>query len=329
MSLITLGLTMIFLSIVYLFVKRRYFSLRQSLPGIDPHLFFGNILQTRCLHDESYINIQSKLKQSFGDVYQYWLGPYHYYVFNKVEHAEHIFKNRTIYDLPSLTFGLQFPSGLVSIKGSDYQRHARVILPMFRKSKVQHHFQIILNATDKLIDQWLIQLDQNRPILNRDIGQQSKRLLLQIISASAFDYDLLSSSSTDKSIEIDRLAEALNIFTSMYDSLVKLTGIPTIFLHIYMKLNKEYQSAVEILRAYVTDIIERACKQLQRNDELYLRERFVIYRMIDAWLLNKESLDRRTSDKSDKGSIVSMPSFSSKTNTSVFHVRLDFSRVGR
>ena len=198
MCWITLSLAFLVMLVLYLYYRKTYFTLRQSLPGMSPHFLLGNVLQTRCLNGESYINVQAKLKAMYGDIYQYWLGPYHYYVFNKAEHAEHVFTHKVIYDLPALTFGQQFPLGLVSIRGVDYRRHVRLILPMFKKTNVIHHIDVIIECTDRWIQRWKDEAKKSKMTLfNKNISEESKILLLDIISLVAFNYDLNSSATLE------------------------------------------------------------------------------------------------------------------------------------
>ncbi|CAF1629563.1 unnamed protein product, partial [Didymodactylos carnosus] len=160
----------------------------------------GNLLQTGCLNGESYINIQAKLKKKYGDIYQYWLGPYRYYVFNNAEHAQHVFNHKHIYDLPS----------------APYRKHARIILPIFRKANVVQHLNIIIDCTDKLIHLWRNQNEQQENKLNTNIIQQSKNLLLDIISLVAFHYDLEAIEGNNQHYDSEELINAMNIFTDAY-----------------------------------------------------------------------------------------------------------------
>ena len=70
---ITAVIVVLFIIILYHYVKYVYFTLRGPIPGIPPQFPFGNLLQTGIiLGDESLANVLLNLKIKFGDVFQYW-----------------------------------------------------------------------------------------------------------------------------------------------------------------------------------------------------------------------------------------------------------------
>jgi hypothetical protein len=104
-------------------IKQRYFKLRDNVPGLEPQLFIGNLWQTDVISGESFYNVWLKMHRIYGDIYQYWIGFNHFYVFNKLDHAIHI-----LYECDSkyertetalLMFRSFQPNGLETIKGKD------------------------------------------------------------------------------------------------------------------------------------------------------------------------------------------------------------------
>lgn len=116
-----LFLCLVLIICAYAYLKRTYFTLRPGIPGIPPQLFFGNLLQTGVLTNRTtLIDVFAQLKDRFGDIFQIWLGPGHYFVVNEINDVQHIFNDRNIYDQGDIFIrqvsGL-FPDGLICIKG--------------------------------------------------------------------------------------------------------------------------------------------------------------------------------------------------------------------
>jgi hypothetical protein len=82
-----------------LYIKIKYFTLRGPLPGLSPHLFFGNLIQSGLLRGKtSFPQVLLAFKNRFGDVYQFWLGTTHVVVVSGADDVKHIFTHRKIYE---------------------------------------------------------------------------------------------------------------------------------------------------------------------------------------------------------------------------------------
>ncbi|CAF3963961.1 unnamed protein product [Rotaria sp. Silwood1] len=74
----------------------------------------------------------------YGDIFQFWIGANHYYVFCRPHHAQQIYGDRNIFDRPIIrtkTFGLIAGNTLTTFIGTEYKRRAKIVLPMLRKNK--------------------------------------------------------------------------------------------------------------------------------------------------------------------------------------------------
>ncbi|CAF3638015.1 unnamed protein product [Rotaria sp. Silwood2] len=77
----------IIISAIYLYIKWKYYTLRDPVPGLKPEFLFGNLRQlgifgpNRQLID-SYDYAAEKMQIKFGDIFQIWIGAFHSYVFN-------------------------------------------------------------------------------------------------------------------------------------------------------------------------------------------------------------------------------------------------------
>jgi hypothetical protein len=99
MILFTLVILLLFLTVLCYYIKRAYFTLHGPIPGIPPQFLFGNLLQTGVIRQNVPFNlIFLDLKEKFGDIFQYWLGPTRLILVNRLEDVQHIFGHRQIYD---------------------------------------------------------------------------------------------------------------------------------------------------------------------------------------------------------------------------------------
>lgn len=92
-------LLVVFVVFLLLYVKLRYFTLRGSVPGRSPHLFFGNLIQSGLLFGKkSAPEVYISFKEHFGDIYQYWVGFIRFVVVHDIDDIQYIFTHRNIYD---------------------------------------------------------------------------------------------------------------------------------------------------------------------------------------------------------------------------------------
>jgi hypothetical protein len=116
----------------FFYAKLKYFTLRGPIPGISPHFLVGNLLQSGLLLRNASIPLTfEKLKNRFGDIFQFWLGPSRLIVLSGLEDIQHVFTNRHIYDQGDLfvhKFGLLFPDGLICTRGKLYKCISIILL---------------------------------------------------------------------------------------------------------------------------------------------------------------------------------------------------------
>ena len=109
------------LLLFYIYVKVKYFTLRSNIPGISPHIFFGNLIQSGILlNGKTTAEIFPLFKRRFGNIFSFWLGSTQVIVVSGIGDLEHIFKNRHIYELGDIysdKLGCIFPDSLMGIKG--------------------------------------------------------------------------------------------------------------------------------------------------------------------------------------------------------------------
>jgi len=112
------------LLLAYIYVKLKYYTLRGPIPGLSPHVLFGNLIQSAIIFNgATTADVFPLFKHRFGNIFQFWLGPTRMIVISSVGDVQHIFTNRHIYDLGDMyvqKFGILFPNTLMCIKGQFY-----------------------------------------------------------------------------------------------------------------------------------------------------------------------------------------------------------------
>lgn len=121
-------ISMLFILIFFLLVllvismKMKYFTLRGPIPGRSPQLFVGNLIQFGMMFDEiSLAQALIRMKNEFGDVFQYWIGPARFIAVNNINDVQYIYNHRQIYDhsdFLSKNLSVVFPDSLGTCRGS-------------------------------------------------------------------------------------------------------------------------------------------------------------------------------------------------------------------
>ncbi|CAF0797039.1 unnamed protein product [Adineta ricciae] len=162
-------------------------SLNLYLSGIKPQWLISNLKNTGVSTGEVTLHeVLAKLKETFGDAFLFWLGPYPSIILSRIEYVQHVLTDRHTYDQATSTassFGTLFPSGLITLRGETWKRHARFILPMFKRAKILPYFnKKIVNCIDRLVDEQFVKHDGE---IHRVLVVQYQNVLLNVI---AFDY---------------------------------------------------------------------------------------------------------------------------------------------
>ncbi|CAF1364170.1 unnamed protein product [Adineta steineri] len=160
--LILLIFSVIILLIVY--IKNKYFTLRDHILGLSPHFLFGNVIQSGFVYGRSRAQIFKEYKQRYGDIFQFFFGPIRLIVVSNITDIQHIFTHRNIYEQGYLfteQFSVLFPSGFITLTGSKHKRHAAIAMPLFRRARIIDNFDLIVDCTDKLLSNWRISSSQH------------------------------------------------------------------------------------------------------------------------------------------------------------------------
>lgn len=108
-----------FFSLLF-YLKRKYFTLHGTIPGLSPQFLFGNLLQSGFFNGQLPPQILSTFKQRFGDVFQFWFGPSRFIIVSHIADVEHIFTHRSIYEQGNIfieKFSVSYSNSLISTTG--------------------------------------------------------------------------------------------------------------------------------------------------------------------------------------------------------------------
>jgi hypothetical protein len=95
-------LVVILLTIIFVYIKLKYFTLYGPIPGKSPHFLFGNILQTGLARGRYFGDISKELQDKYGDIFQIWFGRLHLICICDPNDVQHIFTHRHIYEKSNL-----------------------------------------------------------------------------------------------------------------------------------------------------------------------------------------------------------------------------------
>jgi cytochrome P450 len=254
-------LLIIFVITVYYYYKFYCTAVKNDtrVPGPKPEWFFGNLRNTGVTSGRTLHEVFKIFQRKYGDSFSLWLGPYYTIVISSLENVQHVLKDRQTYDISTnttKTFGVLFPNGLIALRGDDWKRHARFMLPMFKRAKVLPYLDTISTCIDRFIDERFVERDRQ---IHSDLVVQCQNFLLNIIALIAFDYDLGSSTQTG---EFD-LRKAFNDFVNYGSQFILLTGIPIWLGKLILAVNWKYQRALRIMKHYVMNIITEEQKRQQ------------------------------------------------------------------
>lgn len=127
---------LIIIAIVLLifYLKQKYFTFHDSIPGLKPQFLFGNLLQSGFFNGESPPHILVKFKKCFGDTFQFWFGPSRFIIINNIIDIEHIFTHRNIYDQGDIfieKFSVSYSQSLISTKGLSVWIFCSIIISIY------------------------------------------------------------------------------------------------------------------------------------------------------------------------------------------------------
>ena len=291
-----LGLLLLLLVVYLVYVKRKYFTLRGSIPGSPPWFLLGNLIETgQLLRGVSFSEALTTFKHRFGDIYQIWMGPTRLIVVGNINDVQHIFSHRNIYEQGSAYLeraSILFPNGLLCIQGAAFKRHAAVTMPLFRRAKIISNFDLVLEYTDRLLNIWRTCPPE---MIHTNIVQRTQNLLLAIFGFIGFDYDLETLNENGRE-STNELTKALYYMLSMFEMMF---FSPRLLSVIFTKVSPRYRQARATIEKYVHQIIDKELQETaQSRGE---RKRTCLIASLVASLQVDEQQEARKHEEERKG----------------------------
>jgi hypothetical protein len=181
--------------------------------------------------------------------------------------------------------------------GSKYKRHASLASPLFRRNKIIPNFDLILDCTDKLLDNWRLAPPNH---IHLDIPQQCRNLLLAIFGLIAFDYDLETLNNNAQ----NELTQALKDFLG---SIELVFILPKILSFLYLKLSPRHRRARATIERHIYRMVDH---ELTENPETIAeRKRTSLIASFISALQKDEKLEMTKKEEDKKGGIYFILSF--------------------
>ena len=277
------GIILLLLLLGYVYLKRPYTQGPSGLSSQEPQFFFGNLINSGLLTGKStFHEIMQRYQRQYGDKFVFWFGSTPCITFCLSEHAQAILANRQAFDQSPLflpNFDLLCPHGIFMPTGPKWKRHIRVMLPMFKKAKVIHHLDTIVECTDRLIEKHFRDGD-----IHRDLLTQCRSLTMNIIGWIGFDYDF------DRDLD-SSLKNAFQTFTSQATLLMVIPWMPRWSIRLYLKMNWKYQHAHRLIRQLTEKIVEQEQENRVTNENE--RPKNLIASLVSS--LNEQANDEQIS----------------------------------
>lgn len=91
-------LVFLLLTLAFVYVKLKYFTLYGPIPGKPPQFLVGNLLQTGLARGKYLGDVARDLQATYGDTFQVWLSVLHVISVCHPDDVQHIFAHRHIYE---------------------------------------------------------------------------------------------------------------------------------------------------------------------------------------------------------------------------------------
>lgn len=255
------GLLVLTIILVYIYLKRRFTLTNYGLPDTKPQILFGNLLNSGLLTGKiTFHEVMHNYQRQYGDKFIYWFGSYPCPIFCLPEHAQTIFTDRYRFEQSPLflpNFDLICPSNITVLTGTRWKRHARIMLPVFKRTKVIQHLDTIIECTDRFIDRYL-----NENEIHTNLVDHCQTLTMNIIGFVGFDYDFENYANSQSKIVVKE-------FVSYGANLMLIPWIPRWMIKIYLKFNWKFQRINRQMR----ELMEKIVEQEQNNQDTIEKQR--------------------------------------------------------
>jgi hypothetical protein len=163
-----------------------------------------------------------------------------------------------------------------------------------------NNLDLIIDCTDKLLDQWRSTTDRDPNHIHVNIVDQCQNLSLAIFGFIGFDYDLqtLAGTSVTKN---NKLRKALSDFLKIF---LFTIPIPTLISRMYLKICPQYRQTMITISDYLKQIIEQ--EQRKTSEEITERKRTSLIASLVDSLQEDEKAEAMKPEQEKKGKYFSV-----------------------
>lgn len=280
--LLLVGLLVVALTLIYFYLKRRFVIVGRGVPGTEPQVLVGNLFNSGLLSGKvSFHEIMDDYQRRYGDKFVFWFGSSPNFVFCLPEHARAIFSDRQRFEQSPLflpNFDLICPANITILTGDRYKRHARIMLPVFKRAKVIQHIETITECADRFIDKYLKENE-----VHTNLVDSCQVLTTNVIGFIGFDYDIQNCRDSDSKIALPDLVFHVLV-------IMLLSWLPRWMIAIYIKLNWRLQRINREIRQLMEKIVQQ--EQNNRDATEQTRPKNLIASLVSS--LNEEANDEHT-----------------------------------
>lgn len=238
-------------------------------------------------YGKSFHQAIASLVKKYGEIFSFNIFFRRIIVLSRIDHVEHVLSRRQIYDISKTTtgnFSLLFPNGLLALKGDEWKRHARILIPVFRRNKVLPYFEIIVECMDDFIDQKLIQNDKQ---IHKNLVEQCQIVLMRILGRIAFNYDFAKFSKDG-----EKLHHAFSDMIDCASQFAVMSTMPLWLTRLLVKFNWKFQRALKTTKHYVMIIVDDAIKRRNTQEDFHSSDqrKSFIDLLIESSINEKNSL---------------------------------------
>lgn len=244
-----MSLFLITISLIYIYLKQRLQSRNNGLPGEKPQILLGNLWNSGLITNKYTMNeIFRNYQRKFGDTFVYWYGSDPCITFSLPEDIQAVFCDRQKFEQSPLflpNFDLVCPASITVLSGARWKRHARIMIPTFKRVKMVQHLHNIVHCADRFIEKY----SRNNQI-HTDLVDQCQTLTMHVIGLIGFDYDL--DSYDDKSTRMPFQDFVFHVVLIMLTSM-----LPQWMNRLYLKLNWKFQGHYKNIRQLTEKMVQQ------------------------------------------------------------------------
>jgi cytochrome P450 len=217
-------------------------------PGLRRNLPF--YLFSRFFRASNPILLFEYLKETYGSISHYRLGPNHIVFLNDPEYIREILINQApsfIKERTQRRMKILLGEGLITSDGETHMRQRRIAAPAFHRQRIAAYGDMMTTRALTMREEWV----EGQPI---DVVAEMMRLALQVVARTIFD--------TDVTQDVQTINDEVNAIMKLYNFLIALPRAEAL-LHLPIPGLMRFKRARRRLDA----VVHRMIDERRRSDE--------------------------------------------------------------